>query len=107
MHAYFTMLQTEFDVEVTSFGLPKLIYRANQANVSQACGNIPIANDTLVEGTENFTIHVFTNESCVKIDKDRATADIFIIDSDCKPEHIDLHFKKKVVTVTTFGLFVH
>ena len=88
MHTYFTMLQTESDVKNTSFGLPKLMYRVNEANVSQACANIPIANDTLVEGTENFTIHVFTNESYVIIDEDRATADIFIMDSDCKPEPI-------------------
>ena len=82
------MLQTESDVKNTSFGLPKLMYRVNEANVSQACANIPIANDTLVEGTENFTIHVFTNESNIIIDEDRATADIFIMDSDCKPEPI-------------------
>ena len=77
--------QTESDVNNTSFGLPKLMYTAND---QQACANISIVNDTLVEGTEKFSIHVFTNQTHVTIDEDRATADIYIMDSDCKLEHI-------------------
>ena len=97
------MLQTESDVKNTSFGLPKLMYRVNEANVSQACANISIANDALVEGTENFTIHVFTNESNIIIDEDRATADIFIMDSDCKPEHISIINNKIIIIMLYYS----
>ena len=61
------------------------MYRANDR---QACANIPIANDTLVEGTEKFSIRAFTNQNHVVTDEDRATANIYIMDSDCKLEHI-------------------
>ena len=60
----------------------------HRANDRQACANIPIANDTLVEGTEKFSIQAFTNQNHVVIDDDRATAEIYIMDSDCKLEHI-------------------
>ena len=80
------MLQSESDDSVpANFGQPKLMYRANE---QQGCANIPIADDTLVEGTEKFTIRVFTNKSYVTIDEDHAIADIYIMDSDCKPEHV-------------------
>ena len=71
-------------IDITSFGLPRLTYKANDL---QACCNIPIADDNILETTETFAIRVFPCSSELNyVIIDENLADIIIMDNDCKLE---------------------
>ena len=55
----------------------------NQLMGGVVCVALSAHDDDIVEGTHNFSIHLNSSDSCVKINN--SVLSICILDNDCKP----------------------